>query len=211
MDTPAAFLERLGTVGVVAVIRGSSAADGLAMCRALLAGGVRGIELTYTTPGCCDVLAELKAEAPADAVLGVGTVRTPAQIEAAVEAGAAFAVSPHFEPEIICAALEAEIPYLPGAITPTEIVQAWESGAVAVKVFPASAVGPEFLKAVRAPLSEIPLMPTGGVSVSNMAAWFDAGAVAVGMGGKLVTGPPEEIRAAAAATVAELARIRAAR
>lgn len=202
------FIEKLQQVGVVAVIRGKSADDAVATCEALLRGGVRGIELTFTTPDCCDAVKRVLENAPEDAAVGVGTVRTTEQMENAAEAGATYAVCPHFDPEVVCAALERGIPVLPGALTPTEIVQVWDSGAAAVKLFPGSAFGPSYVKAVRAPLPDIPLMPTGGVSPSNMAEWFEAGVVAVGMGGNLAKGTPEEIEAAARSTMAELARIR---
>lgn len=203
-----AFIDQLQDLGAVAVIRGHSADEALTMAEALLRGGMKGLELTYTTPDCASVVKELRARHGDAAVVGVGSVRSPAQIEAAVEAGAVFAVSPHFEPEVVVAALEADIPYLPGALTPTEVVQCWESGAAAVKIFPASLGGPSYLKAIRAPLPDVPLVPTGGVSVDNMAEWFEAGAVAVGMGGKLVHGSASEIETAAQAVMAELARLR---
>lgn len=203
-----AFLDTLKDLGVVAVIRGSSVENAVEMCRALMAGGVRGLELTYSTPNCCEAIKQVVGLFGEQAVIGVGTVRTPEQLEEAHAAGAKFAVSPHFDPDVMCAALEVKIPMMPGAITPTEVVQAHQSGATAIKIFPGSLVGPGYIKALRAPLPDIPLMPTGGVSVANMKEWFEAGAVAVGMGGNLASGTPASIEAAAKETMAELRRIR---
>jgi 2-dehydro-3-deoxyphosphogluconate aldolase/(4S)-4-hydroxy-2-oxoglutarate aldolase len=203
------FIENLQKTAVVAVIRGSSADEAVAMSEALLRGGIRGLELTYTTPNCAEALDRVRDIAPDDALIGVGSVRQVEQIEEAVAKGAQFAVSPHFEPELIIAALETRLPYLPGGITPTEIVQAWESGAAAVKIFPASIVGPSYLKAVYAPLPDVPLMPTGGVDIDNMTDWLDAGACAVGMGGQLVRGSVDDIEATAARVSARLAEWRA--
>lgn len=210
MNDPA-FIETLRKVGVVAVIRGASADEAVAMSEALLRGGVMGIEITYSTPDCCGAIRRVKANAPAGAAIGVGTVTTIGQLDDAAAAGASYAVSPHTDPEILKASKHVGIPMLPGAITPTEIVAAWKLGAACVKLFPGSMVGPDYVKAIRAPLPHIPLMPTGGVSFENMAEWFAAGVVAVGMGGNLAKGTPAQIEAAARAVSGRLAEIRAAR
>ena len=203
------FIETLKDLGVVAVIRAKGVDHAAEICRALLAGGLRALELTYTTPDCCEAIARMVGEMGETAVIGVGTVRSVEQLEQAHAAGARFAVSPHYEPDLLAAALDLGIPMMPGGLTPTEIVQAWTAGAAAVKIFPGSAVGPSYIKALKAPLPDIHMMPTGGVSLSNMKDWFAAGAVAVGMGGNLASGSPEEIEQAARETAAELARIRA--
>ena len=204
-----AFIDTLKATGVVAVIRGSSADEAVAMSEALLRGGVTGIEITYSTPDCCAAIQRVAATASeTGAVVGVGTVRSVDQLLAARDAGATFAVSPHFDRAIVSRAVQENIPMLPGAITPTEVVTAFDAGATVIKIFPGSLVGPSYLKALRGPLPDIPLMPTGGVSVENMGEWFEAGAVAVGMGGKLASGTPATIEAAAAAVSNELALIR---
>lgn len=203
------FLATLSDTGVVAVIRGASAADAITTAEALLRGGVTGIEITYSTPDCCRAIAEVRDAHPDDALLGVGTVTSPEQLHAAVDAGAAFGVSPHTDATILEAANDRALPFLAGAITPTEVVAAHRGGAAAVKIFPGSLVGPGYLKALKGPLPTIPLMPTGGVSVGNMADWFAAGAIAVGMGGNLAAGAPEDVEAAARAARAEFERIRA--
>jgi 2-dehydro-3-deoxyphosphogluconate aldolase/(4S)-4-hydroxy-2-oxoglutarate aldolase len=210
-DNRQACIEKIKKIGVVAVIRGKTADDAVRMTEALIKGGVLGLEITFTTPDCVQALKRIRAIAPPEASIGVGTVRSAEQLQQAAEAGAEFAVSPHFEPEVLVAALEARIPYIPGCLTPTEVSQAWENGAAAIKIFPASSFGPDFIKAVRTVFPEIPLMPTGGVSLANMQQWFNAGAFAVGMGGNLVTGTSEAIEAEAKKARAELARIREAK
>lgn len=202
------FSDTLKDLGVVAVIRGISAENAVIISEALLRGGICGIELTYSTPDCCVAIERVVASHGDEAVVGVGTVRTVQQLVDAKAAGARFAVSPHFDPAIMDAALRNDIPMLPGAMTPTEVIRAYDAGAAAVKLFPGSALSPGFLKALRGPLPDIPLMPTGGVSPENMHEWFAAGAVAVGMGGNLAKGTADEVEAAARATVTVLKRLR---
>ena len=177
-------------------LRGANSQQAIDWSAALIRGGVTGIEITYSTPNCCDAIKAVKDQY-ADAAVGVGTVRTVDQLIEAHEAGATYAVSPHFDADIVACAVERGIPMLPGAITPTEVIRAHEAGASVVKLFPGSLVGPSYAKALKGPLPEIPLMPTGGVSVSNMAEWFAAGVVAVGMGGNLAKGTANEVESAA--------------
>ena len=191
------FLTTLARIRVVAVIRGTSADHAVAMAQALIRGGVYGIEITYSTPDCCQAIRRVVAEAPAEACVGVGTVLTVPQLGEALAAGARYAVSPHFDPAIVAEAQRLGLPMLPGAITPSEIVAAWNPGATCIKLFPGSLVGVDYVKALKGPLPHIPLMPTGGVSVDNLHEWFAAGVVAVGMGGNLAKGTPAEIEAAA--------------
>lgn len=193
------FLTTLSELKVVAVIRGSSADHAVAMAQALIRGGVFGIEITYSTPDCCAAIRRVVAQAPAEACVGVGTVMTLAQLVDAANAGARYAVSPHFDATIVTEAKRLGLPMLAGAITPTEIVTAWNAGATCIKLFPGSLVGVDYVKALKGPLPHIPLMPTGGVSLENMHEWFAAGVVAVGMGGNLAKGSPAEIEAAARA------------
>ena len=207
-DSP--FVAELRRVGVVAVIRAASADAAVELAQALVAGGVTGIEITYSTPDCARAITRCRALLPA-ACVGVGTVLTVDQLAAAVDAGARFAVSPHTDEHLLADAARRGIPFLPGAITPTEIVRAHQLGAAVVKLFPGSIGGPDYLKAVRAPLPHIPIMPTGGVGEDNLAAWLAAGAVAVGMGGRLVAGTPAQVEAAARAVRAKLEAARASR
>jgi 2-dehydro-3-deoxyphosphogluconate aldolase / (4S)-4-hydroxy-2-oxoglutarate aldolase len=182
-----AFLERLAAVPVMAILRASDAGRFLEVGRVLYEAGVRAIEVTLTSRGALEALGRLRGELAGDAVLGVGTVRSPGDAEAAVEAGAAYLVAPDLRPEVVAWAVERGVPVVPGALTPTEVAAAWAAGATAVKVFPVSAVGgPAYLKAVRAPLPEVPLVPTGGVGIDDIGAYLAAGAVVVGIGSPLL-------------------------
>jgi 2-dehydro-3-deoxyphosphogluconate aldolase/(4S)-4-hydroxy-2-oxoglutarate aldolase len=203
------FLARLSAVGVVAVIRAPSADAAFSMSQALVRGGVLGIEITFSTPGAPDAIARVERELP-DTLVGAGTVLSLAQLDAAANAGASFLVSPHFDEALVAAAKERGVPFLAGALTPTEVVRAWQAGVSCVKLFPGSVVGPGYVKALRGPLPHIPLMPTGGVDEGNLADWFSAGVVAVGMGGALATGSLEAIEAAARRVSAALSKARAA-
>ncbi len=205
------FLAELSRVGVVAVIRGTSADQAVEMGQALVAGGMLGIEVTFTTPDCARAIRQLRDFAPASVAVGAGTVRSIADLEAAASAGAGFAVSPHFDVAICTAAKRLGIPYLPGCITPTEILTAWNAGASCIKLFPGSLVGVDYVNAIRGPLPDVPFMPTGGVTLANMPEWFAAGVVAVGMGGGLAKGTPAQITAAAQAAMARLGEIRVSR
>lgn len=202
------FLETLSRVGVVAVIRAPSADAAVSMSQALVRGGVLGIEITFSTPGAPEAIARARRELP-DALVGAGTVLEASQLEAAASAGASFLVSPHFDEELVAAAKERSVPFLAGALTPTEVVRAWKAGVSCVKLFPGSAVGPGYVKALRGPLPHVPLMPTGGVDEGNLADWLAAGAVAVGMGGALATGSLEAIEAAARRVSAASSKARA--
>jgi 2-dehydro-3-deoxyphosphogluconate aldolase / (4S)-4-hydroxy-2-oxoglutarate aldolase len=182
-----AFLERVGAVPVVAILRAADAARFLEVGRVLYEGGVRAIEVTLTSRGALEAFGRLNGELPGDAVLGVGTVRSVGDAELAVEAGATYLVAPDFRPEVVAWAVGNGVPVVPGALTPTEVAAAWAAGATAVKVFPVSAVGgPAYVKAVRAPLPEVPLVPTGGVGIDDIGAYLAAGAVAVGIGSPLL-------------------------
>jgi 2-dehydro-3-deoxyphosphogluconate aldolase/(4S)-4-hydroxy-2-oxoglutarate aldolase len=203
-----AFLKELEQTGVVAVIRAASADAAVAISHALVRGGVTGIEITFSTPGASEAILRARKELPS-ALVGAGTVLNLADLAAACDAGARFLVSPHCDERLVAAATERKVPFLPGALTPTEVVRAFSAGATCVKLFPGSAVGPSYLKALRGPLPHIPLMPTGGVDAKNLHEWLLAGAVAVGMGGNLATGTPEQIEVQARAVSAALRTARA--
>jgi 2-dehydro-3-deoxyphosphogluconate aldolase / (4S)-4-hydroxy-2-oxoglutarate aldolase len=184
---PQPFLEQVAAVPVVAILRAADAGRFLEVGRVLYEAGVRAVEVTLTSAGALEAFARLREELPSDALLGVGTVRSAGDAERAVGAGATYLIAPDFRPEVVSWAVERGVPVVPGALTPTEIAAAWGAGATAVKVFPVSAVGgPAYLKAVRAPLPEVPLVPTGGVGIDDIGAYLDAGAVAVGVGSPLV-------------------------
>ena len=204
------FLDDLKRFGMVAIIRTTSADAAVATAHALFRGGVLALEVTYSTPDCCSAIRRIIAEAPTGAAIGVGTVRTVAELEAAVAAGATYAVSPHVDLELIASARRLKVASLPGAFTPTEVMSAWRAGATAIKLFPAVQAGPEYLRALRAPLSDIPLMPTGGVSIESMNDWFSAGAIAVGLS-KITVGTPAQVEELARAASSRLATIRSAK
>lgn len=192
--SPPPFVTRLAELRVFAIVRASSAAAALEIAHALTRGGLRAIEITFTTPGAAEVLARLREELPTT-LLGAGTVLDVAALDAARKAGADFAVSPHLDPALVAAARERHLPYLPGVFTPTEALTAWRSGATALKLFPAAQLGPGHLAALRGPFPELPFVPTGGIDASNLAAWLGAGALAVGIGGSLVRGGADAIEA----------------
>ena len=202
------FLQQLKETVVVAVIRSPSAEAALVASHALVRGGVTGIEITFSTPDAAQAIARARREL-SGALVGAGTVLNAEDLEAACDAGASFLVSPHTDSALIARAVERGVPFGAGALTPTEVVHAVNAGAACVKLFPGSAVGPQYLKALRGPLPHIPLMPTGGVDEHNLAEWFSAGAVAVGMGGSLVAGAPEAIEAAARRVSVALSHARA--
>jgi 2-dehydro-3-deoxyphosphogluconate aldolase/(4S)-4-hydroxy-2-oxoglutarate aldolase len=178
--------EALTTTRVVAILRAENASRAEAVVDVLLENGIRSLELTLTTKGALEVIERLAAKVPDGTDLGMGTVLTADEVDRAVDAGARFVVSPSVVPAVIEAATRHGIASYPGAFTPTEIHAAWSAGASAVKLFPGGALGPGYLKAVRAPLPDIPLVPTGGVEIGAVGAWLDAGAVAVGLGGPLI-------------------------
>ncbi|MCW1966953.1 MAG: bifunctional 4-hydroxy-2-oxoglutarate aldolase/2-dehydro-3-deoxy-phosphogluconate aldolase [Anaerolineae bacterium] len=175
---------------VVAIVRLPDLADAIELSRALISGGITALEFTLTNSEALNALQAVKAALPefgrGEAVIGAGTVITPDQVRASVAAGAQFIVAPTTNFASIAASRELDVPIMPGAYTPTEILAAWEAGASVVKVFPARALGPNFIKDVREPLPFLKLMPTGGIGVDNVAAYLQAGAFGVGVGGNLV-------------------------
>jgi len=181
----AKILEDIKELGVVAVIRGPSRDLTVQMVDALVVGGVRGIEITYSTPNAEDVVRELAKKHGDRILLGMGTLTEPAQVATAKDAGAQFLVSPVCEPELVKAMAGSGLLIMAGALTPTEVLLAYRLGSDVVKIFPGSLVGPSYVKALHGPFPNIPLMPTGGVSAANVGEWFAAGVVAVGAGSEL--------------------------
>jgi 2-dehydro-3-deoxyphosphogluconate aldolase / (4S)-4-hydroxy-2-oxoglutarate aldolase len=177
---------QLAESGVVAILRGSSDRYLAPVSRALGEAGVTCLELTLTTPGAVDAVARVRAELHRDVALGMGSVIDAEQAASCLEAGADFLVSPAVCAEVAVYAAEQGVACYPGGWTPTELLEAWRLGAPAVKLFPAASGGPQHLKDVRAPLPHIPLVPTGGVALEQIADYVAAGAVAVGLGGPLV-------------------------
>lgn len=207
-------LKKVKELGLLAVIRGPSAELTVKMVEALVAGGVYGIEITYSTPDAEKVVRTLADKFGERILLGMGTLTEPAQAESAKAAGAMYLVSPMCDPDLVKAMVASGLPVMAGCLTPTEIFQTYKLGADVIKVFPGSLTGPSYIKAVHGPFPQIPMMPTGGVSASNVKDWFAAGAIAVGAGSELC--PPalakegrfEEIRQKAADFVQVIADAR---
>jgi 2-dehydro-3-deoxyphosphogluconate aldolase/(4S)-4-hydroxy-2-oxoglutarate aldolase len=180
-----AVLTKIKTEKVVALIRADSA-DGLLDCaRALAAGGLTSIELTMTTPGAIRLLERATSELP-NFLFGLGTVLDAETARMGILAGAAFIVTPALRPDVITLCRRYSVPICCGALTPTEVVNAWEAGADAVKIFPAEFFGPAYIKSLKAPLPHIDLVPTGGVTPANVAEFLRAGATATAAGSSLV-------------------------
>jgi 2-dehydro-3-deoxyphosphogluconate aldolase/(4S)-4-hydroxy-2-oxoglutarate aldolase len=182
----AAVTAQIEALGVVAVIRLKDPATLRAVVDAMAQGGVRALEVTMTVPRAVDLIRELAPTLPGDFLLGAGTVTDVATALAVIDAGASFVVGPVFRPDVIAACHERDVAALPGCFSPTEILAAHECGADIVKLFPATALGPQFIRDVRAPLPQVKLMPTGGVTLDNAGDWIRAGAVAVGLGSALL-------------------------
>jgi len=180
------ILTRLIEGKVVAIVRLDSGEQLVSVAEALKAGGISVIEFTVSTPGAIDMIKEASSRFGNEVLMGAGTVLDPETARAAILAGAEFIVTPALNLATIKLCRRYGKPIVPGAFTPTEILTAWEAGADMVKVFPASLGGPGYVKAVRAPLPQLRLVPTGGVSASNAAEYLKAGATALGVGGKLV-------------------------
>lgn len=179
-------LDRVLKSGIVAIIRASSGEQLVNVAKALYEGGIDIIEVTFTTPGVVDVISAVRKALGSKILLGAGTVLDPETARVALLAGAEFIVSPCVNLEIIKLAHRYDKLVMPGAYTPTEIVTAWEAGADIVKLFPADIGGANYLKALKGPLPQVRLMPTGGVNQKTLLDFVNAGACAVGMGGQLV-------------------------
>lgn len=198
---------------MVAIVRAADPESALLAAEACIAGGITALEVAFTTPGTADVIKTLRQRHGKDVMLGAGTVLDPETARIAILAGSQFIISPSVNVETIRVAQRYQVLSMPGVMTPTEIVTAMEAGADIIKVFPAEIFGPAYIKALKAPLPQAPLMPTGGVSVDNLADWFANGAMAVGIGGSLTgpaaTGDYAEVTSRARAFVARMDAIKA--
>ena len=182
-----AIRTRILEVGIVPVVRASSAVQARMAAEALVAGGISVVEITMTVPGAIEVIRELASTVGREVLIGAGTVLDAHTAAKCVEAGAQFIVSPGFDAGTVAWAVEHKIPMAAGALTPTEILAAWNAGAEFVKVFPCSNVGgAKYIRALRGPFPQIPLIPTGGVNLETAADFLEAGATALGVGGELV-------------------------
>ena len=172
--------------GIVAVIRMKDPARLRGVIDAIADGGIRALEITMTVPGAVDLIREVAPTLPAGFTFGAGTVVDAETVHRVVDAGAQFIVSPVFRRSVIEACQARQVASMPGCFTPTEILDAWDAGADVVKVFPATTLGPGYLKDIHGPLPHVKLMPTGGVTLDNAGDWIRAGAVAVGVGTSLL-------------------------
>lgn len=177
----------VGVHGVIAVLRAAHADRYAPVVDVLAENGVHAIELTMSTPGTLTAVAALRDRiAGSGAALGVGTVTDADTARQVVELGGEFVVTPTTDPDVVRVAVDAGLPVYPGALTPTEVLTGWQAGATAVKLFPASTVGPEYLGHLRGPFPQIPVLPSGGFGIPEIPAWIGAGAVAVSMGSSLI-------------------------
>jgi len=209
-------LQRIRDIGVIPVVRASSEEEAILVVEAIKAGGLPILEITMTVPRALQVIETLSARYGKEAIVGAGTVLDPENARACVRAGAQFIVSPALNLETIAACRELDVPIIPGALTPTEILLAWKAGADLVKVFPAGAMGgASYIKLLKAPLPQIELVPTGGVTLASAAGFIEAGAAALGVGTDLVdisairSGQPEKITHAARAFIEVVRKARA--
>jgi len=212
-ETTEEILER---VALIPVLRAKSATQAHAVVQAIVAGGITIVEVTMTVPGAVDLLQELRHEYGTGLLLGVGTVTTADEAEAAIAAGAEFVVSPSFHPAVVARTRSLGKVSIPGALTPSEAISAWNAGADYVKIFPCSAVGgANYLKSLLAPFPHLKLIPTGGVTLETAESFLRAGASALGVGSDLVNleaiedGRPETITEMARAYVKVVAKTRA--
>jgi 2-dehydro-3-deoxyphosphogluconate aldolase/(4S)-4-hydroxy-2-oxoglutarate aldolase len=201
-ETTAQIIER---VGLIPVLRAKNAAQALAVVKAMVAGGVTVVEVTMTVPGAIDLLKKLKQEYGDKLLLGSGTVTTAEQAEATIDAGAEFVVSPSLHPAVIAMTKKKGKLSIPGSLTPTEVITAWEAGADYVKIFPCSAMGgASYLKSLLAPFPQLKLIPTGGVTLETAESFLRAGARALGVGSDLVN--LAAVDAGTSETITETAR-----
>lgn len=179
------WLKLLRQQRAIAVIRSSDLSLGINMATAVAKGGISIVEVTWNSSEPAQLVRELKIKLT-DCVIGVGTILNVAQLEEAIAAGAEFCFSPHYDPQIQTSGQQANLAMIPGALSPTEIIQAWENGASSVKVFPVEAMGgPKYIQSLQGPLRGIPLIPTGGVTLDNAATFIESGAIAVGLAREL--------------------------
>lgn len=201
-------LQRIEKVGVVAVVRAENSEKAKKIALACMEGGIDSIEITFTVPGAQKVIESLTEEFGDTLLVGAGTVLDSETARIAILAGAKYIVSPAFDLETAKLCNRYQIPYMPGCVTLTEMIKAMEAGADVIKVFPGSLVGPDYIKAVRGPLPQAVLMPTGGVSLDNIDQWIKNGCIAVGVGGNLTKGSSEDMTKAAKEFVEKIKSVR---
>lgn len=181
-------LEKIAAAGLIAVVRAENEMEAFGIVDALKKGGALIIEITMTVPGAVEIIDKLVKAGSETVIIGAGTVMNIETARAVLSTGAQFIVSPHLNIDLLRFCQNRNLLYIPGAMTPTEIVTAVEAGALAVKVFPGSVLGPGFIKAIKGPMPGVRLIPTGGVNLDNVEQWIQSGAYAVGVGGELTRG-----------------------
>ena len=197
--------ERIVEIGVVQVVRASSAREARIAADAVCEGGIPIVEITMTVPGAVEVIRELTRSSAGDVLVGAGTVLNIEAARKCLDAGAQFLVSPGLNQQVIQLAAREEKLMMAGALTPTEVITAWEAGSDFVKVFPCGQVGgAKYIKALKGPLPQVPLVPTGGVNLHTAAEFIEAGAAALGVGGELVQA--EALKSGKMETIVENAR-----
>ena len=180
--------QRIRNIGIVPVVRAASAQQAMLAAEAVCAGGIPIVEITMTVPGAIELIAKLVKGVASNVLVGAGTVLDAETAQRCIDAGAQFLVSPGFDLETVQLAKRAGTLIVAGALTPTEVIAAWKAGSDLVKIFPCGTVGgARYIKALKAPLPQIPMVPTGGVNLSTAADFIQAGAVALGIGGELVS------------------------
>ncbi|MHB8962203.1 MAG: bifunctional 2-keto-4-hydroxyglutarate aldolase/2-keto-3-deoxy-6-phosphogluconate aldolase [Saccharofermentanales bacterium] len=216
MSEKETIITRIKETGLVAVIRADSSEQAIRITESCIEGGVAAIEITFTIPGAWHVIEDLaKRFASGEIIIGAGTVLDPETARTAILAGAQYVVSPCLNTETIRLCNRYQIPVMPGAMTIKEVVECMEAGADIVKIFPGELFGPAIIKAIKGPLPQAQMMPTGGVSLENVGEWIKAGAVAVGVGGSLLagakTGDYESIARLSKEFVARIREVRSSR
>ena len=200
------ILSELKANGIVAVVRGKSHEEARGYMEACLRGGVKSLELTYTIPDVCELIKEYSSHT--EALIGVGSVLNAKMASDAIEAGAKYVVSPGYSDEVNKVCKEMNVLYLPGCMTVSEIMKAMDAGYKMIKLFPGDVFGAKYVKAIKAPIPNIEIMPTGGVSVDNIEEWFANGVSCVGVGSSLIKGSLEDIENTAKAFMKKMDKIR---
>ena len=200
------ILDELKASGIVAVVRGKSHEEARGYMEACLKGGIKSLELTYTIPNVCELIKEYSSHA--EALIGVGSVLNGKMASDAIEAGAKYVVSPGYSEEVNKVCKEMNVLYLPGCMTVGEIMKAMDAGNKMIKLFPGDAFGAKYVKAIKAPIPNVEIMPTGGVSVDNIEEWFANGVSCVGVGSSLIKGSLEDIENTAKAFMKKMEKIR---
>lgn len=213
MSSKEYVLAEIRKTGLVAIIRTERSEQAFRAFEACFEGGIRTIEISFTVPGIIELIKEISKKYKTDeAILGAGTVLDPETARAAILAGARFIVTPYLNEATVKLCNRYQIACIPGAMTVKEVAECMTAGADMVKIFPAELFGPAIIKAIKGPLPYAPLMPTGGVTTSNIGEWFQAGAAAVGVGGSLMAGAKqgdyEQVTRTAREFVAQIAKVR---